>query len=106
MYPIPFIRIPSLFRSENVRKKAFAVLEAVELVGNPQGCPSGGGQPERLSTGAPNPQHGFRVSLATKGRGCYKRAGKKRGVATRSKNRYPRDMNFSLAKESSAHVSA
>jgi hypothetical protein len=33
MHPIPFIRIPSLFRSENVRKKAFVVLEAVELVG-------------------------------------------------------------------------
>ncbi len=44
---MPFIRF---------EKKAFVVLEAVELVGNPQGCPSGGGQLEELSTGAPNPQ--------------------------------------------------
>jgi hypothetical protein len=39
-----------------IQKKVFVVLEAVELVGNPQGCPSGGGQLEELSTGAPNPQ--------------------------------------------------
>jgi hypothetical protein len=42
--------------SSGSRKKAVVVLKAVELVGNPQGCPSGGGQLEELSTGAPNPQ--------------------------------------------------
>jgi hypothetical protein len=46
------------------RKKAVVVLEAVELVGNPQGCPSGGGLRSAESTGAPNPQHGLKVSLA------------------------------------------
>jgi hypothetical protein len=30
--------------SSGSRKKAVVVLKAVELVGNPQGCPSGGGQ--------------------------------------------------------------
>jgi hypothetical protein len=38
-------------------KQALVVLEAVELVGNPQGCPSGGRvTAKQLSTGAANPQ--------------------------------------------------
>jgi len=42
--------------SSGSRKKVVVVLEAVELVGTAQRCPSGGGQLEELSTGAPNPQ--------------------------------------------------
>jgi hypothetical protein len=45
--------------SSGSRKKAVVVLEAVELVGNPQGCPSGGGLRSAESTGAANPQQAY-----------------------------------------------